>query len=97
MGRSGTPADNAVAESFFATVQTELLDRHHWPTRDSLRVAIFEFIEVFYNRQRRHSYLGTLSPAEYERRWHGRRAQAQVTSPKLRRGRVTPEPYQLMQ
>ena len=64
MGRSGTPADNAVAESFFATLQTELLDRHHWPTRDSLRIAIFEFIEVFYNRQRRHSHLGHLSPAE---------------------------------
>jgi putative transposase len=81
MGRSGTPADNAVAESFFATLQTELLDRHHWPTRDSLRVAIFEFIEVFYNRQRRHSHLGHLSPTEYERRWHEQRAQAQVTSP----------------
>lgn len=81
MGRSGTPADNAVAESFFATLQTELLDRHHWPTRDSLRVAIFEFIEVFYNRQRRHSHLGNLSPAEYERRWIEQQAQAQITSP----------------
>ena len=52
MGRSGTPADNAVAESFFATLQTELLDRYDWPTRDGLRTAIFEFIEVFYNRPR---------------------------------------------
>jgi transposase InsO family protein len=81
MGRSGTPADNAVAESFFATLQTELLDRHDWPTRDALRMAIFEFIEVFYNRQRRHSHLGNLSPVEFERRWHEQQQQAQVTSP----------------
>jgi putative transposase len=81
MGRSGTPADNAVAESFFATLQTELLDRHHWPTRDGLRLAIFEFIEVFYNRQRRHSHLGNLSPTEYERRWYQQQRQASVTSP----------------
>jgi len=80
MGRSGTPADNAVAESFFATLQTELLDRHHWPTRDALRMAIVEFIEVFHNRQRRHSYLGNLSPAEYQRRWYEQQAQAQLTS-----------------
>ena len=70
MGRSGTPADNAVAESFFATLQTELLDRHAWPTRASLRTAIFEYIEAFYNRQRRHSHLDYLSPHEYERRHH---------------------------
>jgi putative transposase len=81
MGRSGTPADNAVAESFFATLQTELLDRSDWPTRDALRTAIFEFIEIFYNRQRRHSHLGNLSPVEYERRWHEQQQQAQVTSP----------------
>jgi len=81
MGRSGTPADNAVAESFFATLQTELLDRHHWPTRDALRMAIFEFIEVFYNRQRRHSHLGNLSRAEYQRRWYEQQAQAQPKSP----------------
>ena len=81
MGRSGTPADNAVAESFFATLQTELLDRDDWPTRDALRTAIFEFIEVFYNRRRRHSHLGHLSPVEFERRWHEQQAQAQVTSP----------------
>jgi len=81
MGRSGTPADNAVAESFFATLQTELLDRYDWPTRDGLRTAIFEFIEVFYNRRRRHSHLGHLSPVEFERRWHEQQHQAQVTSP----------------
>lgn len=69
MGRVGDAYDNAVAESFFATLQTELLDRRSWPTRQLLRSAIFEYIECFYNRQRRHSTLGYLSPEEYERRW----------------------------
>ena len=69
MGRVGDALDNAVAESFFATLQTELLDRRSWPTRQLLRSAIFEYIEGFYNRQRRHSTIGYLSPAEYERRW----------------------------
>jgi putative transposase len=56
---------NAVAESFFATLQTELLDRHHWTTRTQLAQAIFEWIEVFYNQQRRHSTPGMLSPVSY--------------------------------
>ena len=67
MGSVGDALDNAVAESFFATLQTELLDRYDWPTRQSLRSAMFEFIHVFYNRQRRHSTLGYLSPVEFER------------------------------
>jgi len=58
--------DNAVAESWFATLKTELIHRHSWPTRAAARRAIFEFIEVFYNRQRLHSSLGYLSPAQYE-------------------------------
>ena len=58
--------DNAVAESFWATLKEELLHRHPWPTRAGARQAIFEFIEVFYNRQRLHSSLSYLSPAEYE-------------------------------
>jgi transposase InsO family protein len=58
--------DNAVAESFFATLKTELVYRESWPTRAAARSAVFEFIEVFYNRQRLHSSLGYLSPAEYE-------------------------------
>jgi hypothetical protein len=62
MGRSRIPADNAVAESFFATLQTVLLDRYPWPSRDALRMAIFELIEVFSNRRRRHSHHGNLSP-----------------------------------
>ncbi len=58
-----------LAEGFFATLQTELLDRYSWPTRQRLRVAIFEYIEVFYNLRRRHSALGYLSPIEFERRY----------------------------
>jgi len=58
--------DNAVAESFFATIKLELIDRQSWATRAQLRRAVFEFVEVFYNRRRLHSSLGYLSPAEYE-------------------------------
>lgn len=72
VGRPGTCWDNAVAESFFATLKTELLHRQIWPTRQQARSAIFEYIEGFYNRQRRHSTLGYLSPAEFEHRYHRR-------------------------
>lgn len=68
MGTVGDALDNAAAESFFATLQTELLDRDHWETRQALKTALFDYIEVFYNRSRRHSALGQLSPDEYERR-----------------------------
>lgn len=70
MGSVGDALDNAVAESFFATLKTELLDRSTWATRQMLQSAIFEYIEGFYNRRRRHSALGYLSPAEFERRWY---------------------------
>lgn len=66
MGAVGSALDNAMAESFFASLQTELLDRQVWPTRDSLKSAIFEYIEIFYNRRRRHSALNYLSPLEHE-------------------------------
>lgn len=68
MGRVGSAGDNAVMESFFATLQTELLDSQAWRMRAQLQTAIFDFIEVFYNRERRHSYLGYLCPVEFERR-----------------------------
>jgi putative transposase len=65
MGTVGDALDNAVAESFFATLQTELLDRRRWSSRRQLAQAIFEWIEVFYNTQRRHSTLGMLAPLTY--------------------------------
>jgi putative transposase len=66
MGSKGDAYDNAVAESFFATIKKELVHRQSWPSRRDLSSAVFEYIEAFYNRQRRHSTLGYLSPEEYE-------------------------------
>ena len=58
---------NAVAESFFATLKVELLHRQVWPTRAAAERAIFEYIAVWYNRQRRHSTLGYATPVTFER------------------------------
>jgi len=66
MGHVGSAYDNAVSETFFATLKKELIHRRSWPTKAELRPEVFEFIEGFYNRRRRHSYLGWLSPAEFE-------------------------------
>jgi len=66
MSRAGGCLDNAVAESFFATLKAELVDTRTWPTRAAARTAIFEWIEVWYNRQRRHSTLGYLTPVAHE-------------------------------
>jgi putative transposase len=66
MGRRGDAFDNAVAESFFATLETELLDRHTFRSRDQARLAVFTFIEGFYNPRRRHSTLGQRSPDRFE-------------------------------
>lgn len=70
VGRVGDCWDNAVAESFFATIKRELIDTRAWPTRDGLRRAVFDYIEGWYNTRRLHSSLGYLSPAEYEARIH---------------------------
>jgi len=70
--------DNAVAESWFATLKNELIHRRSWPPRAEARRAIFEFIEVFYNRLRLHSSLGYLSPAEYEAQKRGQPETAQA-------------------
>ena len=67
MSRKGDCWDNAVAESFFATLKTELIHRYRYETRNSARADIFEFIEVFYNRERLHSALGYRTPIEFER------------------------------
>jgi transposase InsO family protein len=67
MSKKGDCWDNAVAESFFATLEREVIDDARWPTRNAARRAIFEFIESWYNRERRHSTLGYRSPAAYER------------------------------
>src|SRR5436190_5505087 len=66
MGSRGDVYDNAVAETFFATLKKELVNRRSWPSRLELQSAVFEYIEAFYNRQRRHSTLGMLSPNTYE-------------------------------
>ena len=66
MGSRGDAYDNAVAESFFATLKKELVHRRSWPTRHELTSEVFEYIEAFYNRVRRHSTLGMLSPLEFE-------------------------------
>jgi putative transposase len=67
MGNRGCAYDNAVCEAFFKTLKAELVDRRSWPTKAEAREEIFDFIETFYNRRRRHSTLGYLSPTEYER------------------------------
>jgi putative transposase len=67
MGSKGDCFDNAVAESFFATLKKELINRRSWPSKAELRSEVFDYIEVFYNRERRHSTLGQLSPADYEK------------------------------
>ena len=68
MGSVGDAYDNAMCESFFATLECELLDRHRFKTQAEARTAIFAFIEGFYNRRRRHSSIGYLSPIDYEQR-----------------------------
>lgn len=67
MGRRANAYDNAVAESFFATLETELLHRTRFRNRIRARLGVFEFIEGFYNTRRRHSAIGYQSPADYER------------------------------
>jgi len=68
MGSTGDAYDNAVAESFFATLKKELVNRRSWPTRKELIGEVFDYVETFYNNRRRHSTLGFLSPAAFELR-----------------------------
>lgn len=66
MSRKGDCYDNSVTETFFHTLKTECIFHYHFDTREEAKITIFEYIEVFYNQQRRHSYLGYKSPAEFE-------------------------------
>jgi len=83
MGSVGDAYDNALAEAFFASLKTELLLQHTFATRKAARLALFDYIEGFYNSHRRHSALGYLSPAEFERREEQR--------PEVVRGQVQKE------
>jgi putative transposase len=76
VGRKGECWDNAVAESFFATIKRELIDTRSWPTRTGLHRAVFEYIEGWYNTRRLHSTLGYFSPAQYEMLHHNANRQA---------------------
>lgn len=66
MGSIGDCYDNALIESFWGRMQTELLNRKRWMTRIELANAMFEFLEIFHIRRRRHSFLGMLTPIEFE-------------------------------
>ena len=68
MGSVGDAYDNAMAEAFFATLECELLDRRRFQTQAEAKLALFQWIEGWYNTRRRHSALGYLSPKEFERR-----------------------------
>ena len=69
MGSVGDAYDNALAESFFATLEKELIAHSSWKNRTEARLAVFDYIEGFYNTRRRHSSIGMLSPIEFERRF----------------------------
>jgi putative transposase len=68
MGAVGVCFDTAMVESFWSRMQVEPLDRRRWRTRLERANAVFEYLEIFHNRQRRHSSLGILSPIEFETR-----------------------------
>ena len=67
MGSPGTSADNAVVESFSGSLKTELVYRSDFDSLEEAKAALFEYIESFYNTHRRHSYLGGVSPREFEK------------------------------
>lgn len=69
MSRKGECLDNAVAESFFGSLKTELVDHEDYRTKEQAKRSLFEYMEIFYNKRRRHSYLGYVSPVDYEARF----------------------------
>ena len=68
VGRTGVCFDNAMSESFWSTLKTEFYDRKKWATRDEARQAVARWIEIIYNRRRRHSSIGMISPVDFEAR-----------------------------
>jgi putative transposase len=84
MGSKGDAYDNAVAESFFATLKKELIHRRSWSSRRELSTAVFEYIEAFYNRDRRHSTLGMHSPADFEKLLYAAQDQGDRTTKKIK-------------
>jgi putative transposase len=81
MGSKGDCFDNAVAEAFLATLKKELVHRRSWPTRQELQSAVFDYIESFYNRERRHSTLGYLSPREFEKIYIDKDSEEETVKP----------------
>ena len=86
MGSIGDCFDNSAVESFFGTLQIELLDEHRWDTRKQLALAMFDWIEAWYNPSRRHSYCGMLSPVDYERAHTSHRSRGMITTTNLSAG-----------
>lgn len=86
MGTVGDAYDNAMAESFFATLECELIDRRTWRTLTEARLAIFTWIESWYNPRRRHSGLGYMSPINFETQ------HAKEKKEKQRQEKITAEP-----
>jgi putative transposase len=81
MGSIGDCFDNAVCESFHASLKKELIHRRPWPTRAEARTAIFDYIESWFNPRRRHSTLGYLSPATFEQAHHAQQLPARAPAP----------------
>ena len=88
MSRVGNCYDNAVIESFFGTLKTELVHHERYPTREAARQSLFEYIEIFYNRQRRHSALDYVSPHEYEQALVARATETWRTQKRKRTGKA---------
>lgn len=74
MSRKGTPYDNACAESFFSTIKLEMVYHEHYATRAQAQAAIFEYIEIYYNRQRRNAAIGNVTPTEFRRHFYQNQA-----------------------
>lgn len=74
MSRTGVPYDNACAETFFSTIKLEMIYHEHYRTRSQAQAAIFEYIEIYYNRQRRNAAIGNIPPCEFRRRFYQQQA-----------------------